>query len=97
MSQTITLPKRILPDMSKPSAIELELAALRAENERLRANQAKSRSLSYKVSEKGAVSIYGMGRFPITLYVGQFDRLMADMDNLKAFVEANRAKLSVKE
>ncbi len=73
-----------------------EMALLRAENERLKANQPKPRSISYKVSEKGAISIYGMGRFPITLYVGQFDRLAADWDNLKAFVEANRSKLSVK-
>ncbi len=73
-----------------------EMALLRAENERLKAQQPKPRSISYKVSEKGAVSIYGMGRFPITMYIGQADRLLADIENFKAFIEANRSKLAVK-
>ncbi len=84
-------------DLSKPNHELLAMIAkLHAENAQLKANQPKPRSISYKVSEKGAISIYGMGRFPITLYVGQYDRLAADWDNLKAFVEANRPKLSVK-
>ncbi len=61
-----------------------------------KAQQPKPRSISYKVSEKGAVSIYGMGRFPITMYIGQADRLLADIENFKAFIEANRSKLAVK-
>lgn len=85
---------RILQDMSKPSAIELELAALRAENERLRANQAKPRSLSLKVSEKGAVSLYGMGRFPVTLYKQQWVKLFSVQEEIKAFIEANNGQLS---
>ena len=53
-------------------------------------------ALHAKVSEKGAVSVYGLQRMPVTLYVGQWDRLLDYADALKAFIEANRSKLSVK-
>lgn len=56
----------------------------------------KPRTLSLKVSEKGAVSLYGMGRFPVTLYGQQWDKLLAHGDEIKAFMEANRSLLSHK-
>lgn len=76
-----------------------ELAKLRAENEILKAQAlAKATSrISCKVSEKGALSIYGMGRFPVTLYLSQFDALDKAWPNVQAFVSANRAKFTVKE
>ena len=58
------------------------------------ANQPKA--LSRKVSEKGAISIYGLGRFPITLYRGQMERLIAHAPQITAFIETNAALLSVK-
>ena len=59
--------------------------------------QATQRKLSLKVSEKGAVSCYGMGRFPITLYAQQWERLVEHVDEIKSFIEANRSLLSVKD
>ena len=56
-----------------------ELERLRAENEALKARKARTGSMSLKVSEKGAVSVYGLGRFPVTLYREQWDRLLALM------------------
>ena len=59
------------------------------------ANQA-TRKLTLKVSEKGAVSCYGLGRFPVTLYAGQWDRLLSEADQISAFIKANASLLSVK-
>ncbi len=56
----------------------------------------KARKLTMKVSEKGAVSLYGMGRWPVTLYASQWDKLIENIDEVKAFVDANRSVLSVK-
>jgi hypothetical protein len=55
--------------------------------------------LSYKVSEKGALSIYGMGRFPVTLYAEQWERLLEDeqVKAMRAFIKANAAKLTRKD
>ena len=80
-------------------AILPNLAQLQAENEALRAQLAAAsapRALSMKVSEKGAISIYGLGRFPITLYRGQMERLLAHAPTIKAFIETNATLLSVK-
>jgi len=75
---------------------------LRAEIERLRAeNEALKRPergrLSLKVSEKGALSVYGMGRFPVTLYKEQWLKLLGISDEIKAFIEANETRLKAKE
>ena len=75
--------------------VQAELERLRAENERLkRSGQGR---LSMKVSEKGALSVYGMGRFPVTLYKEQWLRLLAMADDIKAFIEANQANLKSKD
>jgi hypothetical protein len=58
---------------------------------------AKSGTLSFKVSEKGAVSVYGLGRFPVTLYFEQWNKLLAAADELRTFLEANKSKLKLKE
>jgi hypothetical protein len=70
----------------------------------LQANQAKPRSITFKVTAKkedgsgtdGAISAYGLGRFPVTLYRGQWERLIEAVPALQAFIEANAAILSVK-
>src|ERR1700740_3627753 len=72
-----------------------ELARLRAENESLK--QKRNSAVSMKVSEKGAVSVYGLGRFPVTLYQEQWQKLLALAEEIKAFIEENRSKLKVKE
>jgi hypothetical protein len=74
-----------------------ELERLRAENERLKQQSTKSGALSFRVSEKGAVSVYGLGRFPVTLYQEQWDKLLAQIDDLRRFIDANRASLKKKE
>jgi hypothetical protein len=58
--------------------------------------QAK-KGISFKVSEKGGVSVYGLGRFPVTLYQEQWLRLFSEVENLKSFIEENKAQLKVKE
>jgi hypothetical protein len=75
--------------------VQAELARLRAENETLK--QKRNTSVSMKVSEKGAVSVYGLGRFPVTLYQEQWQKLLALADEIKAFIEENRSKLKVKD
>ena len=76
--------------------VQKELDRLRAENEALKANR-RAGSLSFRVSEKGAVSVYGLGRFPVTLYQEQWDKLLGAADELRAFIEGNRALLKKKE
>ncbi len=73
-----------------------ELERLRAENEALKAPR-KAGALSFRVSEKGAVSVYGLGRFPVTLYQEQWDKLLNAVGELRAFIDANRAHLKKKE
>jgi hypothetical protein len=75
--------------------LQTELERLRAENERLK--KAGRGKLAMKVSEKGALSVYGMGRFPVTLYKEQWLRLISMADEIKAFIEANEASLKSKE
>jgi len=75
--------------------IQAELERLRAENEALK--KVGRSKLSMKVSEKGALSVYGMGRFPVTLYKEQWLRLLGMADDIKAFIEANNEHLKAKE
>jgi hypothetical protein len=78
--------------------LQTELERLRAENERLRKAEKSGRGkLAMKVSEKGALSVYGMGRFPVTLYKEQWLRLLTMADEIKGFIEANDASLKSKE
>jgi len=75
--------------------LQAELERLRAENERLKKSGPSKHAL--KVSEKGALSVYGMGRFPVTLYKEQWLRLLAMADDIKSFIEANNETLKSKE
>lgn len=75
--------------------MKAELERLRQENESLKARTSKG--ISLKVSEKGGVSVYGMGRFPITLYKEQWIKLLDMADDLRRFIEENSSKLKVKE
>ena len=71
-----------------------ELERLRAENARLK--QRGSRGVSMKVSEKGGVSIYGLGRFPVTLYKEQWEKLLDMADDIRSFIQENHGKLKIK-
>jgi len=72
-----------------------ELERLRAENAALK-NRAM-RGVSLKVSEKGGVSVYGLGRFPVTLYKEQWLRLLDMADDIRAFLVEHEAELRIKE
>jgi hypothetical protein len=76
--------------------MQKELERLRAENEALRASR-RAGTLTFKVSEKGAVSVYGLGRFPVTLYQEQWEKLLGMTEELRAFIAANRDQLKRKE
>ena len=71
-----------------------ELQRLRAENERLKRTQ--SRGITLKVSEKGGVSVYGMGRFPVTLYKEQWIKLLDMADEIRAFIRDHESELKAK-
>jgi hypothetical protein len=53
--------------------------------------------MKLKVSEKGGVSLYGLGRFPVTLYKAQWEKLLGEVDNIRRFLDENADKLAVKE
>jgi hypothetical protein len=74
--------------------LQAELARLKEENERLKNRQ--SRGMSLKVSEKGALSVYGLGRFPVTLYKEQWQKLLAMTDEIRAFLKDNDSQLKSK-
>jgi len=57
---------------------------------------AKTQNLEFKVSPKGGVSVYGLGRFPVTLYYEQWVRLLDVVDGLRSFLEENKSKLKMK-
>jgi hypothetical protein len=75
--------------------LKAELERLRNENAALK--RGTSSGIRLKVSEKGAVSVYGMGRFPVTLYKEQWLRLFDMSDDIRAFIATNEAKLKAKD
>jgi hypothetical protein len=75
--------------------LKAEVERLRAENEPLKTRAAKGGSI--KVSEKGGVSVYGLGRFPVTLYKEQWAKLLGMADDIRAFIKENEDKLKAKE
>ena len=75
--------------------VQAELERLRAENAALKART--SRGVSMKVSEKGGLSVYGLGRFPITLYKEQWVKLLDMAEDIRAFLRDHDAELKAKE
>ena len=82
--------------MSEPTYEELkaQLEALKKQSPAKR-----SGALEFRVGEKGGVSVYGLGRFPVTLYYEQWTRLLDAVPQLREFLESNKAsgKLKLKE
>lgn len=75
--------------------LKAELERLRAENDALKKTNA--RGLSMKISEKGGLSVYGLGRFPVTLYKEQWIKLLGMAEDIKSFIAANESALKTKE
>ena len=78
--------------MAEPSYDELKARLAELERKTVRAG-----NLQFKVGEKGGVSVYGLGRFPVTLYYEQWVRLLDASADLRAFLESNKDKLKLKE
>jgi hypothetical protein len=76
--------------------LRLELEQLRAENAALKAPKA-SKPITFKVGEKGGLSVYGLGRFPVTLYREQWEKLLDAADAIRTFMADNRDKLKTRE
>jgi hypothetical protein len=76
--------------MPEPTYEELKARVAELESKQ------RSSSLQFKVSEKGGVSVYGLGRFPVTLYYEQWNRLLGASEQLREFLEANRSQLKLK-
>jgi hypothetical protein len=74
--------------------LKAEVERLKAENAQLKTQ--RGRNVSLKVSEKGGVSVYGLGRFPVTLYKEQWTKLLAMTDEIRAFLKEHDAELKAK-
>ena len=82
--------------MSDQNDLAAEIERLKRENEELKKPAARG-TISFKVSEKGAVSVYGLGRFPVTLYKEQWSKLLERAGEIKQFIADNESKLKAKE
>ncbi len=81
--------------MPTEEEMQAEIERLRAENEALK--KPARGQMFLKVSEKGALSVYGLGRFPVTLYREQWEKLLAMADQIRQFIEDNTHLLKKKE
>jgi hypothetical protein len=88
-------PSRKDPGVPTEEELKAELEKLKAENATLKARGSKG--ISMKVSEKGAVSVYGLGRFPVTLYQEQWLKLLDIAEDIRAFIGENTSRLKKKE
>jgi hypothetical protein len=80
--------------MASEEDLKAEIERLRAENETLKRPRGQ---MSLKVSEKGALSVYGLGRFPVTLYREQWEKLLGMTEEIRSFIEQNDHLLKKKE
>lgn len=81
--------------MASEEELKLEIERLRAENEVLK--KPVRGQMSLKVSEKGGLSVYGLGRFPVTLYREQWEKLLGMAEEIRAFIRENDQALKKKE
>ena len=79
--------------MAEPTKEELQARIAELEKQ---VSGRKMGRMEFKVSEKGGVSVYGLGRFPVTLYYEQWTRLLDSADALRSFLEENKGKLKLK-
>jgi hypothetical protein len=81
--------------MTSEEELKAEIERLRAENQTLK--KPARGQMSLKVSEKGGLSVYGLGRFPVTLYREQWEKLLGMADEIRSFIVENDAALKKKE
>jgi hypothetical protein len=81
--------------MATPEELQQEIERLRAENEALK--KPSRGQMSLRVSEKGALSVYGLGRFPVTLYREQWEKLLGMGDDIRSFIQTHDSELKKKE
>jgi hypothetical protein len=79
--------------MAEPTYEELKARLAEMEKQQ---GQRRTGTLEFRVGEKGGVSVYGLGRFPVTLYYEQWNRLLEAADKLREFLEDNKSKLKLK-
>lgn len=89
-------PARVLPDLSALAEQNALLMQRLAEMEAKLAARASGKAMTFRVTDKGALSIYGLGRFPVTLYRTQWERILDASDDLRSFIAANSATLTTK-
>ena len=77
-------------------SMKAELERLKAENNALKSSAPKPKEITMKVSPKGALSVYGMGRFPVTLYKEQWVKLMDKKEDIISFIEEHDGELATK-
>ncbi|MBV8845063.1 MAG: hypothetical protein JO307_19830 [Bryobacterales bacterium] len=82
--------------MASEEELRAELERLRSENEALKKKPARGQ-ISLRVSEKGALSVYGLGRFPVTLYREQWEKLLGISDEIRDFIRDNESALKKKD
>ncbi|HVH88318.1 MAG TPA: hypothetical protein VM912_16475 [Terriglobales bacterium] len=80
--------------MSEPTAEELKARIAELEQ---KLSSRRTGKLEFRVSEKGGVSVYGLGRFPVTLYYEQWMRLLGQIDELRDFINENKSRLKTKD
>jgi hypothetical protein len=80
--------------MAEPTYDELKARLAELEKEK---GSKRTGNLEFRVSEKGGVSVYGLGRFPVTLYYEQWGRLLERAEDLRTFLEENKSRLKLKE
>lgn len=85
----------LIPQGATAAELTAIIQSLAAQNAAMKA--ASNRKLTLKVTEKGGLSMYGLGRFPVSLYRGQWEKLLAEKEAVLAFIEANKDSLSVKD
>lgn len=81
--------------MATEEELKAEIERLRAENQSLK--KPSRGQMSMKVSEKGALSVYGLGRFPVTLYREQWEKLLGMAEDIRTFIQENDSVLKKKE
>lgn len=85
-------------DKAVLAQLQAKIAELEAKNKALEAEHSKPRTITFKVSDKGGLSVYGINsRFPVTLYIGQWERLLEALPRMRQFMADNAAKFARKE
>jgi len=92
---TTSTPRTNVTNMATPTTEELlaQIKLLSEQNTALKQSQATNTGLGIKISEKGCISVYGLGRFPVSLYRDGWIKLIAKMSDIEKFMADNKAKL----